>query len=94
MDITPEIVAALAWLRNGWDGDNSVQAIKAFQTLDNPGVFAAIDEQTGYEVSEPVDPSHTPAGYAPDGLGDRHQGLDASDEAAMSRLVRRALGKD
>lgn len=51
MQITPEVIAALKWLRNGWDGDNSEQAIKALDILDNAGVYAEIDEATGYDVS-------------------------------------------
>jgi hypothetical protein len=47
-EFAPEVIEALAWLRNGWDGDNSERAITAFETLDNAGVFAALDEQTDY----------------------------------------------
>lgn len=39
-----EQIEALAWLRKGWDGDNSERAIEAFNTLDSGGVFAALDE--------------------------------------------------
>jgi hypothetical protein len=42
-----EAVEALAWLRKGWDGDNSERAITALETLDNAGVFRELDEQTG-----------------------------------------------
>jgi len=38
-------IEALAWLRNGWDGDNSERAITAFETLDNGDVFAALDQE-------------------------------------------------
>lgn len=51
LNITPEVIAALKWLRNGWDGDNSEQAIQALNILDNAGVFAAVDEATGYDVN-------------------------------------------
>ncbi len=50
MDVTPEVIGALAWLRKGWDGDNSEAAITAFDTLDNAGVFREIDEATGYDT--------------------------------------------
>jgi hypothetical protein len=49
-----EVIEALAWLRNGWDGDNSERAITAFATLDNAGVFRALDEQTGYAPAEEI----------------------------------------
>ena len=42
-DITTKVIEALAWLRKGWDGDNSERAITAFETLDTAGVFAAVD---------------------------------------------------
>lgn len=45
---TDDVLQALAWLRSGWDGDNSVKAIEAFETLDNAGVFSDLDEQTDY----------------------------------------------
>jgi len=44
--ITPAMIEALAWLRNGWDGDNSEKAIEAFEMFDNAGIFAAIDAVT------------------------------------------------
>jgi hypothetical protein len=37
-------VEALAWLRKGWNGDNSERAIMAFDTLDNAGVYKSIEE--------------------------------------------------
>lgn len=43
-----DVIDALAWLRSGWDGDNSERAIKAFETLDNAGVFSDLDEQADY----------------------------------------------
>lgn len=46
MNITPEVVEALAWLRKGWDGDNSERAITCLETLDDAGVFQAIDDFT------------------------------------------------
>lgn len=50
IEITPEVIAALTFLRNGWDGGNSVAAIEAFSTLDNAGIFRPVDEATGYDV--------------------------------------------
>jgi hypothetical protein len=44
--VTPAMIEALAWLRNGWDGDNSEKAIEAFEMFDNAGIFAAIDAVT------------------------------------------------
>ena len=51
MNVTPEVIEALAWLRKGWDGDNSERAITCLDILDNAGIFAAIDEVTGYDVN-------------------------------------------
>lgn len=51
LNITPEVIAALKWLRTGWDGDNSEQAIIYFNILDDSGVYAEIDEATGYDVN-------------------------------------------
>jgi hypothetical protein len=45
--VTPEVIAALADLRRGKDALVWQDAIKI---LDNAGVFAAIDEATGYDV--------------------------------------------
>jgi len=49
-EIAPEVIEALAWLRKGWDGDNSERAIMALDTLDNAGVFAAIDAAARYDA--------------------------------------------
>ena len=85
-DITSEVIAALTWLRNGWDGDNSVQAIQAFDTLDNAGVFAEIDQATGYNT-DPVasDPPVDPAEWGDTTRADmaRHQGLTQAEAVAM-----------
>jgi hypothetical protein len=54
MAYSNEAIEALAWLRKGWDGDNSERAITAFETLDNAGVFKALDEQTGYAPAEEI----------------------------------------
>lgn len=48
MQITPEIVNALKHLRKTYLYPET-QA--AFDTLDNAGIFAAIDEATGYDVN-------------------------------------------
>jgi hypothetical protein len=54
MAYTNEVIEALAWLRKGWDGDNSERAITAFETLDNAGVFRELDEQTDYTPAEEI----------------------------------------
>jgi hypothetical protein len=54
MEFSTEVIEALAWLRKGWDGDNSERAITAFETLDNAGVFKSLDEQTGYAPAEEI----------------------------------------
>jgi hypothetical protein len=54
MEFSTEVIEALAWLRKGWDGDNSERAITAFETLDNAGVFKSLDEQTGYTPAEEI----------------------------------------
>lgn len=51
MAYNDDVIQALEFLRNGWDGENSVEAIEAFNTLDNAGVFQEIDEQTAYGES-------------------------------------------
>jgi hypothetical protein len=63
-----DTIEALAWLRQGWDGDNSERAIAAFATLDNAEVFRALDEQTGYAAPEEI-PGTWCGGY--DSSGDR-----------------------
>jgi len=47
-EITPMVVMALAYLRA--QGTLDEDAKKAVDILDNAGVFAAIDEATGYDV--------------------------------------------
>jgi hypothetical protein len=54
MAYSNEVIEALAWLRKGWDGDNSERAITSFETLDNAGVFRELDEQTGYTPAEEI----------------------------------------
>lgn len=54
MAFDQDTIDALAWLREGWDGDNSQRAIEAFATLDNAGVFRAVDEQTNYGAPEEI----------------------------------------
>ena len=49
-NITPEVIKALAWLRKGWNGDNSERAIDALDILDNAGIFSKIDEASGYDI--------------------------------------------
>lgn len=90
-DITPDVVEALAWLRKGWDGDNSERAINAFNTLENAGVFAVIDESTGYAAAEeiladttayditPVDPEPEPEYTDADLLHDMQIGADNAE---------------
>jgi hypothetical protein len=54
MAYSNDVIEALAWLRKGWDGDNSERAITALETLDNAGVFRELDEQTGYAPAEEI----------------------------------------
>lgn len=74
MQITKEMVEALAWLRTHWTEGNTEYAIEAFNVLDNAGFFRPIDEHTGYDVDpepEYTGPRKDPAewgdltGYAP-----------------------------
>lgn len=51
-DIAPEVIEALRTLRNTHYADMNWQ--NAFEVLDNAGIFADIDEATGYDV----DPEH------------------------------------
>jgi hypothetical protein len=87
------VIDSLAWLRNGWDGDNSEQAITAFQTLDNAGVFQQVDEQTGYDVDGGRPAGRQSAAQSREGTTGAG-GLDAGDRAAMGRLARRAFPND
>lgn len=48
MNITPEIIEALRLLRMNVQCDNELRPV--FNLLDNAGVFAEIDEATGYDV--------------------------------------------
>lgn len=100
MTYEPKVIEALAWLRKGWDGDNSERAITAFETLDNAGVFAALDEQTDYasaeEIMAEVAEASVPNTADPAEWGDttsadmaRHQGL-VDDPADIEAAVRRA----
>lgn len=50
MKITPEVIEALSRLRQEVAGYAGADLMDAFSTLDNAGVFAAIDEATGYDV--------------------------------------------
>lgn len=63
MDVTPEIIEALRTLR--LHRENDVDLEHAVNTLDNAGVFAVIDEQTGYDVDPEPAPAvdTTPSGY-------------------------------
>lgn len=78
-----DVINALAFLRAYMKIDAHRQVQRAFDTLDNAGVFAALDEQTGYDVT-------SSAAYARSAIDE----LDASDRAAMGRLARKALGLD
>lgn len=49
MDITPEMIEALRTLRTT-SHEMSLKLVKALATLDNAGIFAPIDEATGYDV--------------------------------------------
>jgi hypothetical protein len=49
VNITPEVVQALRYLRN----PNTLypsKMVDALNVLDNAGIFAAIDEATGYDI--------------------------------------------
>lgn len=52
--VSNDVIEALAWLRKGWDGDNSERAITALETLDSAGVFRELDEQTGRAPGEEI----------------------------------------
>jgi hypothetical protein len=49
-----EQIEALAWLRKGWNGDNSERAINAFNILDDGDVFADLDEERNDREARPV----------------------------------------
>jgi hypothetical protein len=87
-----DVINALAFLRAYMKIDAHRQVQRAFDTLDNAGVFAALDEQTGYDVTEIDDETivRYSAAHAQSAIDE----LDASDRAAMGRLARKALGLD
>jgi hypothetical protein len=49
-NITPEVIKALATLRDQAYGGSNGPLMTAINVLDNAGVFAAIDEATGYDI--------------------------------------------
>lgn len=52
---TPEVITALATLRDVARRNRSVtRVVDAINTLDNAGVFAALDEQTDYADAESI----------------------------------------
>jgi len=48
MDVTPEVIEALRVLRSATHLHEGLG--NAIHTLDNAGIFAAIDEATGYDI--------------------------------------------
>lgn len=67
MNVTPEMIKALALLRDcAYMDTEEVQ--KAVNVLDNAGVFAAVDEATGYDVNP--EPEQSPNGLDPAEWGD------------------------
>ena len=52
MNVTPEVIEALRLLRKLAASSEEVshRAARALNALDNAGVFAEIDEATGYDV--------------------------------------------
>lgn len=65
MNVTPEVIEAVAYLRN-WMVINPNMK-EAFDVLDNAGVFKEIDDATGYDVNpqaEPVSKCTCPAAMA------------------------------
>lgn len=73
MNITPEMTAALAALR-GFARKESGWAVRdAINVLDNAGIFAAIDEATGYDVDP--EPEQVSKCSCPGGTWDGQQHL-------------------
>lgn len=76
--ITPDVVKALATIRNqpGRTSDEALaNIVDAFDVLDNAGIFAAIDEATGYDIdpeAERVSKCTCPPSYLNNNRG-RHQ---------------------
>lgn len=54
IEITPEVIAALATLRTAHNWETHLG--DAVDVLDNAGVFRSIDEATGYDVSAQPEP--------------------------------------
>lgn len=52
MNITSEMIQALAALRNNVRSDETSETVaQAIVVLDNAGIFAAIDSATGYDIT-------------------------------------------
>lgn len=49
-NITPEVIKALQVLRDRTYGGSDGALMSAINTLDNAGIFSAIDEATGYDI--------------------------------------------
>ena len=80
-DVTPEIVLALATLRNRLQyepGSFTADFHKAFQILDNAGVFAAIDEANDYASAEEI-LAEAAVASVPSTFTSRAQGLDPAE---------------
>lgn len=56
MTYDPKVIEALAKLRHAADHSDDIShpLARAFKTLDNAGVFAALDEQTDYAAAEEI----------------------------------------
>lgn len=71
LNITPEVIEALVFLRNSWNGGQSLEAIDAFDALDNSGVFHLIDKASRNEIDVRGSRTLIERRPAPDWAGDK-----------------------
>ena len=96
MNVTPEMIEALKnlrELRTHFSGPAGICFRQSIDTLDNAGVFAAIDEATGYDIDpapEPVSKCTCPA--APRKGWDHFTGCPG-DPAEWGDLAYKAFGE-
>lgn len=82
--ITPALIRALQTVRNNLHGMSTV-VTEAVNALDNAGIFAAIDEATGYDVDP--EPERVSKCVCPDELGSLHRAGCPGDPAEWGDMA-------
>lgn len=91
LKITPEVIRALAMLRNNASNWNSLR--QAADILDNAGIFAPIDETTGYDIDPVERISKCTCHPAPDARSSHHYGCPG-DPAEYGDMAFKVVGQD